>query len=100
MTTDERWVFINGEYKKKEEATVSVFDHGFLYGDGVFEGIRVYDGNVFRLRQHVERLFESARAIHLEIPLTKADMAQAIRSTVAANDKKNGYIRPIVTRGA
>jgi branched-chain amino acid aminotransferase len=93
-------VYINGKLFDKADAKISVFDHGLLYGDGVFEGIRVYDGKVFKLKEHVDRLFESARAIKLEIPLTREQMAHAIEETVAANGKRNGYIRPIVTRGA
>src|SRR5205809_4541428 len=93
-------IYINGQYYDKLDAKVSVYDHCLLYGDGVFEGIRVYDGKVFRLKEHVERLFESARAIKLEIPLSKEQMVEAILSTVRANNKQNGYIRPIVTRGA
>jgi branched-chain amino acid aminotransferase len=93
-------VYINGKLHDKADAKISVYDHGLLYGDGVFEGIRVYDGKIFRLKEHVERLFESARAIKLEIPISREQMEGAIRQTVQANDKKNGYIRPLVTRGA
>lgn len=93
-------IYINGKYFPKEEATVNVYDHGFLYGDGVFEGIRVYGGNVFRLGQHVDRIYDSARAINLEIPMTKAQFADATRAAVRENNKKDGYIRAIVTRGA
>lgn len=93
-------VYINGKYFDKSEAKISVYDHGLLYGDGVFEGIRVYDGKIFRLKEHVDRLFESARAIKLEVPLSREQMMKAIQDTVALNNKKNGYIRPIVTRGA
>src|SRR5436305_2611580 len=93
-------VYINGKLYDKADAKISVYDHGLLYGDGVFEGIRVYDGKVFKLREHVERLFESARAIKLEIPLSRDQMARAIQETVAANGKRNGYVRPLVTRGA
>jgi branched-chain amino acid aminotransferase len=93
-------VYINGRLYDKADAKISVFDHGLLYGDGVFEGIRVYEGKVFRLREHVDRLYDSARAIKLEIPLTREQMAEAITSTVQANSKKNGYIRALVTRGA
>ncbi|MFO0964294.1 MAG: branched-chain-amino-acid transaminase [Gemmataceae bacterium] len=93
-------IYINGKLYDKQDAKISVYDHGLLYGDGVFEGIRVYEGNIFRLKKHVDRLFDSAKAIHLEIPLSKGQMAEAIRSTVDANKKKNGYVRPIVTRGA
>src|SRR2546421_2630032 len=93
-------VYLNGKLIDKADAKISVYDHGLLYGDGVFEGIRVYDGKVFRLREHVDRLFESARHIYLEIPMTREKMAEAIVSTVQANRKKDGYIRAIVTRGA
>jgi branched-chain amino acid aminotransferase len=93
-------IYINGRLYDKADAKISVYDHGLLYGDGVFEGIRIYDGKIFRLKEHVDRLFESARAINLQIPLSPPQMMEAIQSTVTANAKKNGYIRPIVTRGA
>jgi branched-chain amino acid aminotransferase len=93
-------VYINGKLIDKSEAKVSVYDHGLLYGDGVFEGIRVYDGRVFRLAEHVDRLFDSARHIWLEIPLSREEMIAAIQQTVKVNDKRNGYIRAVVTRGA
>jgi branched-chain amino acid aminotransferase len=93
-------VYINGKLLPKEQATVSVFDHGLLYGDGVFEGIRVYSGKVFLLKEHIDRLYESARAIRLEIPLPKSDMTAAVVSTVDANGIKDGYVRLVITRGA
>jgi branched-chain amino acid aminotransferase len=93
-------VYINGKFFDKADAKISVYDHCVLYGDGVFEGIRVYHGKVFRLKEHVERLYESARAIKLEIPISKEQMIEAILGTVKANNKQNGYIRPVVTRGA
>lgn len=92
-------IYLDGKLVPKEEAKVSVFDHGFLYGDGVFEGIRVYDRRVFRLDGHIERLYRSAKAIWLEPPLSKSEMAQAIEETVAANELENGYIRAIISRG-
>jgi branched-chain amino acid aminotransferase len=92
-------IYIDGELRPRESATISVFDHGLLYGDGVFEGIRVYDRRIFRLEAHLERLYESARAIALDIPLAPADMAAAVRRTVGENRKENGYVRLIVTRG-
>ncbi len=92
-------VYINGELYDKEDARVSVYDHGLLYGDGVFEGIRSYGGKVFRLEQHLERLWQSAKAIWLEIPISKQEMAQAIRHTLATNGIEDGYIRVVVTRG-
>lgn len=93
-------VYVDGKLVPKEQATVSVFDHGFLYGDGVFEGIRVYGGNVFRLKEHIDRLYESAKTIALEIPLTPEEMIRATLDTVAANGKRDCYIRLVVSRGA
>jgi branched-chain amino acid aminotransferase len=93
-------VYINGKFFDKPDAKISVFDHCLLYGDGVFEGIRVYGGKVFRLKEHVDRLYESARAIKLEIPIPKEQMIEAILNTVKTNNKENGYIRPVVTRGS
>jgi branched-chain amino acid aminotransferase len=92
-------VYINGKLFDKDEAKVSVYDHGLLYGDGVFEGIRVYNGKVFRHQEHIDRLYESARSIALEIPIPPADMLKAVEDTVRANNKAEGYIRLIVTRG-
>jgi branched-chain amino acid aminotransferase len=93
-------VYIGGTLYDKADAKISVFDHGVLYGDGVFEGIRSYAGRVFRLEQHVARLYDSARAIHLVIPMSPKAMAQAVVDTLAANDLRDAYIRLIVTRGA
>jgi len=92
-------VYVDGKMVPKEEAVVSVFDHGFLYGDGVFEGIRVYEGNVFRLKEHIDRLYESAKTIALEIPMTREEMIRATLDTVATNQKKDVYIRLVVSRG-
>ena len=92
-------VYLNGKLVDKKDAKVSVFDHGFLYGDGVFEGIRVYNCLVFKLKEHIDRLFESAHTIMLEIPLTKKEMINAIIKTLKANRLKNAYIRVIVSRG-
>jgi branched-chain amino acid aminotransferase len=92
-------IFINGKLVDKEQATVSVYDHGLLYGDGVFEGIRSYAGKVFRMQEHLDRLWDSAKAIWLTIPMTKAEMAKAIEDTLAANGIKDGYIRVVITRG-
>ncbi|MAT70923.1 MAG: branched-chain amino acid aminotransferase [Planctomycetaceae bacterium] len=94
-----RQVYLAGKLVPAEQATVSVFDHGLLYGDGVFEGLRSYSGKVFRLKEHVDRLYESARAICLTIPMNRTEMAAAIDETVAANEIKDGYIRALVTRG-
>jgi branched-chain amino acid aminotransferase len=92
-------VYINGKLYDKDDAKISVYDHGLLYGDGVFEGIRSYGGKAFRLEAHLDRLWNSAKAILLEIPMTKADMAQAIQDTLDVNNIKDGYIRLVVTRG-
>ena len=93
-------VSIGGKLYEKADAKISVFDHGLLYGDGVFEGIRSYAGNVFRLDQHLTRLYESARAIHLRIPIEKAALAKDVLDTLAANKLRDAYIRLIVTRGS
>jgi len=93
-------VYIGGKLVDKEQAAISVYDHAFLYGDGVFEGIRVYGGKVFLLAEHIDRLYESARAIRLEIPMSKVDLTAAVNSTVAANGLSEGYVRLVITRGA
>lgn len=92
-------IYMNGKLVPKEEATVSVFDHGLLYGDGVFEGIRVYEGNIFKLREHVERLYESLKTIGMQISMTVEEMEKAVVDTVVANDQRDAYIRLVVTRG-
>ncbi len=92
-------IHLNGKLVPKEEAKVSVFDHGYLYGDGIFEGIRVYSGNIFRLEEHIDRLLDSARAISLRLPLDRAGLIQATAETVAANEKRDAYIRLVVSRG-
>jgi len=92
-------VYINGEYFEKNEAKVSVFDHGLLYGDGVFEGIRSYAGLVFKLKEHIDRLYESSQGIMLNISLSKEDMIKAVVGTLKLNQLDNAYIRLIVTRG-
>lgn len=92
-------IYINGKYFSKRDAKVSVFDHGLLYGDGVFEGIRIYNGRVFKLEEHIERLFESAKSIMLTIPLTAKEIIKATVSTVRVNKLRDGYIRLVVTRG-
>ncbi len=92
-------IFIDGKYYEKEKAKVSVFDHGLLYGDGVFEGIRAYHGRVFKLTEHVERLFCSAKAILLTIPMTPEAVARAVVETCRRNKIRDGYIRLLVTRG-
>ena len=92
-------IWINGTFRDESEAKISVFDHGVLYGDGVFEGIRVYSGRVFELAAHLERLYESARVIRLTINMTVDALAQAVEETVKANNITEGYIRLLVTRG-
>lgn len=93
-------VYVAGKYFDKADAKVSVYDHGFLYGDGVFEGLRSYSGRVFRLDEHLRRLWESAQAIWLKIPLTQAEMAAAVLETLRVNDIRDGYVRLVVSRGA
>ena len=92
-------VYVNGKLVDKKDAKVTVFDHGFLYGDGVFEGIRSYNGMVFKLNEHIDRLFESARSIMLEVPLSKKQMSDEIIRTLKANRLKDAYIRVVVSRG-
>lgn len=92
-------VYINGKFYDKDEAKVSVFDHGFLYGDGIFEGIRLYSGNVFRLPMHIDRLFKSARAICLEMPWSKQEVMDAVCASCRENKLTDGYIRLVVSRG-
>lgn len=92
-------VYINGKLYDKQDAAISVYDHGLLYGDGVFEGIRSYAGKVFQLQQHLDRLWNSAKAIWLEIPISKQQMAKAIEDTLSVNGIEDGYIRVVVTRG-
>jgi len=92
-------IYINGKLFDNDEARISVYDHGLLYGDGVFEGIRSYAGRVFRLEEHLQRLWDSAKAIRLAIPMSQGDMAQAIYDTLQANGIEDGYIRVVVTRG-
>ncbi len=92
-------VYIDGTLLDREHAKISVFDHGLLYGDGVFEGIRFYEGRVFRLEEHVDRLFDSAKAICLQPTLDKAEMTAAVLETIRANELRDGYVRLVVTRG-
>lgn len=92
-------VYLNGEFVNEKEAKVSVFDHGVLYGDGVFEGIRAYNGRVFRLQQHIDRLYESAKSILLDIGMTKDEMVEALMETLRRNKLSDAYIRLVVTRG-
>ncbi len=96
----EQWIYLNGQFVTKEQATVSVYDHGFLYGDGIFEGIRIYNGNIFKCKAHLNRLYDSAKSIMLEIPLTYEEMEQALVETLRRNEMRDGYIRLIVSRGA
>lgn len=93
-------VYINGKLYDKEDAKISVYDHGLLYGDGVFEGLRAYSGKVFRLQQHLDRLWASAKAICLAIPMSMDEMAKAVNDTLAVNNLKDAYIRLVITRGA
>jgi branched-chain amino acid aminotransferase len=92
-------IYLDGRFVKEEEAVVSVFDHGVLYGDGVFEGIRAYHGRVFKLKEHIDRLYESAHVIQLNIGLTKEEMTEVVIETCRRNNLENAYIRLVVTRG-
>jgi len=96
---EELEVYVDGKFYPKSEAKVSVFDHGLLYGDGIFEGIRAYDGVVFKLREHIERLYKSAHMIMLVIPTTKEEMIQKTLETLRKNKMRDAYIRLVVTRG-
>jgi branched-chain amino acid aminotransferase len=97
--TEELLVYIDGKYYPKSEAKISVYDHGLLYGDGVFEGIRAYNGLVFKLKEHIDRLYKSAHPIFLKIPLTKEQLSEAVLATLKKNNLSNAYIRLVVTRG-
>jgi branched-chain amino acid aminotransferase len=92
-------IYIDGKFYSEANAKISVFDHGLLYGDGIFEGIRFYNGRVFRLEEHLERLWDSARSICLEIPMTQEEMTEAVLETIRQNHLHDGYIRLLVTRG-
>lgn len=92
-------IYIDGKYYPKGEAKISVYDHGLLYGDGVFEGIRCYNSSVFRLKQHIDRLYSSAKSINLEIHVSKEEMADVVCETIRKNGQKDAYVRLIVTRG-
>ena len=92
-------IYLNGEFVPQEDAKVSVFDHGLLYGDGIFEGIRAYNGRVFRLGEHIDRMWDSAKTIDLRIPVSKKEMEEIILETLRKNNLRDAYIRPIITRG-
>jgi len=95
----EALVYVDGKFVEKSKAVVSVFDHGLLYGDGVFEGIRVYNATVFRLPDHIDRLYDSAKSIRLKIPMTKHEMSEAVLETLRKNRLRDAYVRLVVTRG-
>jgi len=95
----DRYVYIDGRFVKGEEAKISVWDHGLLYGDGVFEGIRAYDGKVFKLDEHIERLLHSAKALKITVPLTKEELKRVVLETLRINGLKDAHVRIIVTRG-
>ena len=92
-------VFIDGKFYDEANAKISVFDHGLLYGDGIFEGIRAYNGRVFKLKEHIDRLFCSAKAILLTIPMTHAEVSKAVVDTCRENGIRDGYVRLVITRG-
>ncbi len=99
MVAKELVVYVDGEWRTRSQASVSVYDHGLLYGDGVFEGIRAYDGVIFRFKEHLDRLYSSAKSIRLQIPLSPEEMTQAVVDTLKQNDLRDAYIRLVVTRG-
>ena len=92
-------IYVDGKFYPENDAKISVYDHGLLYGDGIFEGIRFYNGRVFRFEEHIERLWDSARSICLEIPMSTREMSEAVMETIRQNDLRDGYIRLLVTRG-
>lgn len=92
-------IYLNGKYVSKEHAQISVYDHGFLYGDGIFEGIRIYNGNIFKCKEHLDRLYDSAKSIMLNIPLIQAELQQVLIETIRRNELRDGYIRLVVSRG-
>lgn len=95
----EQWIYLDGQHVTKENAKVSVYDHGFLYGDGIFEGIRIYNGNIFKCKEHLDRLYDSAKSIQLNIPLSPDEMLEAMAETIRLNEMRSGYIRLVVSRG-
>ncbi|MFO7968069.1 MAG: branched-chain-amino-acid transaminase [Archaeoglobaceae archaeon] len=99
LDNSEPLVYINGEFLPESQAKVSVFDHGFLYGDGIFEGIRAYNGKVFKLKEHMDRLYDCAKAIDLKIPISREEFGKVILEALKKNKLKDAYIRPIVSRG-
>lgn len=94
-----RWIYLDGEYVSEKAAKVSVFDHGLLYGDGIFEGIRAYDGRVFKLKEHINRLYDSALSIYLNIGISREEMQDVVLETCRRNNLSDAYIRLVVTRG-
>jgi branched-chain amino acid aminotransferase len=99
LEKQELQIYIDGKFYPKSEAKISVYDHGLLYGDGVFEGIRAYEGSVFKLKEHIDRLYKSAHAIMLDIKMSKKEMIQAVVKTLKKNNLRDSYIRLVVTRG-
>src|SRR5690554_3789577 len=99
MADQQQWIYLNGDFVTKENAKVSVYDHGYLYGDGIFEGIRIYNGNIFKCKEHLDRLYDSAKSIMLNIPLSYDEMQEALIESVRRNKLQNGYIRLVVSRG-
>ena len=94
------YAYVNGRYVRREEASISIYDHGFLYGDGVYEAIRAYDGIVFKLREHLDRLYESAKSIKIELPFEKQELGRMVVEVLKKNQLKSGYVRIVVSRGA
>src|SRR5437867_5500984 len=99
MAGSEQLVYLDGQYHSKDTAKISVYDHGLLYGDGVFEGIRAYNGTVFRLREHIDRLYEGLKITRIDVSYSKVDMANAVIETLRKNSYMDAYIRHVLTRG-
>ena len=96
---DRPLIFVNGQYLPKSKAMISVYDHGLLYGDGVFEGIRIYRGKIFKMKQHLDRLWRCAGEIRIKIPMTREQMVEMMRRCISDNGISDGYIRLVITRG-
>jgi len=94
------YAYVNGRYVRREEASISIYDHGFLYGDGVYEAIRAYDGIIFKLREHLDRLYESAKSIKIDLPMEKQELGQIVVEVLKKNQLRSGYVRIVVSRGA
>lgn len=96
--TKNLYAYVNGNYVDKDEASISIYDHGFLYGDGVYEAIRAYDGLIFKLREHIDRLYESAKSIKIDIPFSREELGRLVVAVLKKNGLRNSYIRIVISR--